>query len=202
MTTNVLGKEVSLNKEDMTPNRESPRDPARAFLLTPSRVAYIGTWNVRTMYESGKAQTIAREMKRYNITLLGIAETQWIQSGKTKLTTGELILYWGHEEEKAAHTEGVDFMMSREAQRALISWEPIRSRLITNPAEIKDIQPTQTDKSEIQHPVLTGWSHLPDLQGYLEESIPGAGGPIYIRHWRKLGTGKISVERNMSRSPR
>src|SRR4029434_3971262 len=31
----------------------------------------------------------------------------------------------------APHTEGVVFMLSKEAQRALISWEPINSRLIT-----------------------------------------------------------------------
>ena len=31
----------------------------------------------------------------------------------------------------APHTEGVAFMLSEEAQRALISWEPINSRIIT-----------------------------------------------------------------------
>jgi len=33
------------------------------------------------------------EMKRHNISLLGIAETRWIQTGQFRLSTGELILY-------------------------------------------------------------------------------------------------------------
>ena len=33
----------------------------------------IGTWNVRTMFQSGKATQIAAEMQRYNIALLGIS---------------------------------------------------------------------------------------------------------------------------------
>jgi len=56
---------------------------------------------------------VAMEMKRYNIRLLGIAETRWIQSGQVRLTTGEFILYSGHAHERAPHAEGVGFMLSR-----------------------------------------------------------------------------------------
>jgi len=45
------------------------------------------------MYEQGKASIVAMEMKRHNISLLGIAETRWIQTGQFRLSTGELILY-------------------------------------------------------------------------------------------------------------
>ena len=83
------------------------------------------------MYEAGKATAIALEMKRYNIALLGLSEVRWIKSGMVKLTSGELILYSGHNHENAIHTEGVGFMLSNEAQKSLISWEPINSRLIT-----------------------------------------------------------------------
>lgn len=34
-------------------------------------------------------------------------------------------------EENAYHTEGVRLLLSREVQKALISWEPISSRIIT-----------------------------------------------------------------------
>ena len=44
--------------------------------------------------------------------------------------TGEMILYSGHEEEDAHHTEGVAFMLSHEAQNALISWEAAGPRII------------------------------------------------------------------------
>jgi hypothetical protein len=83
------------------------------------------------MYETGKAAQVATEMRNYKLEVLGLCETRWTQSGQQRLTTGELILYSGHEAEDAHHTEGVAFMLSKEAQSALIGWEAVSSRLIT-----------------------------------------------------------------------
>ena len=62
---------------------------------------------------------------------MGLSETRWISTGKTILAIGEIVLYSGHQEEDSPHTEGVAFMMTKEASKALISWEPIISRIIT-----------------------------------------------------------------------
>jgi exonuclease III len=69
-------------------------------------------------------------MRRYKISLLGLFETKWIQTGEVRLAvaSSEPILYSGHQ---APHTEGVAFMFTKEAQRSLTSWEPINSRVIT-----------------------------------------------------------------------
>lgn len=75
------------------------------------------------MYEAGKAAQVSAEMRRYNIALLGLSETRWLQAGQKRLASGELLLYSGHEEENAAHTEGVAIMLSRTARKALIGWE-------------------------------------------------------------------------------
>ena len=82
------------------------------------------------MFETNKAAQIARERRAYNITVLGLCETRWTQSGQVRLNTGEMILYSGHEEEDAHHTEGVAFMLSHEAQNALINWEAAGPRII------------------------------------------------------------------------
>ena len=82
------------------------------------------------MYETGKAAQIAAEMRNYKLSVLGLAETRWTKSGQQKLATGELILFAGHETEGAHHTEGVAFMLSREAQSALVGWEAISPRFI------------------------------------------------------------------------
>ena len=82
------------------------------------------------MFKANKAAQIARERRAYNITVLGLHETRWTQSGQIRLNTGEMILYLGHEEEDAHHTEGVAFMLSHEAQNALISWEAAVPRII------------------------------------------------------------------------
>ena len=95
-------------------------------LLTLRTLARLATWNIRTMYETGKTAQVAREMKRYKIGVLGLSETRWLQSGQLRLSSGEQLLYSG-----APHTEGVALMLAPEAHAALIGWEPISSRIIT-----------------------------------------------------------------------
>ena len=111
---------------------ESRQEAAgRTPLLTPKATTRIATWNIRTMYEGGRAFQVAREMAKYRISVLGLSETRWLQSGQVQLATGEQLLYSGHLEDGAPHTEGVGLMLAPEAQRALIGWEPISSRIIT-----------------------------------------------------------------------
>ncbi|KAJ3609498.1 hypothetical protein NHX12_024019 [Muraenolepis orangiensis] len=51
--------------------------------------------------------------------------------GEVKLPSGQSVIYSGHEEDGANHTEGVAIMMTKETRKALIACEPISSRLIT-----------------------------------------------------------------------
>ncbi|VDO69717.1 unnamed protein product [Schistosoma margrebowiei] len=99
-------------------------------ILTARATIYLGTWNVRTMWDTGRALQIASETKRYNLEVLGISETHWRQVGQQRLTSGELLLYSGHEEENAPHTQGVALMLSKEAQNALTGWESHGPRII------------------------------------------------------------------------
>ena len=96
--------------------------------LSLFRDTTIGTWNVRTMFQSGKAAQIAAEMQKYNIALLGISESRWAQSRQKRLISREMILFSDHED--APHTEGVALMLSRSAQKALIGWESHGPRII------------------------------------------------------------------------
>ncbi|CAH8647093.1 unnamed protein product [Schistosoma intercalatum] len=99
-------------------------------LLTTRAIIYLGTRSVRTMWDTGRAFQIAAEMRRYNLEVLGISETHWTQVGQQRLTTGELLLYSGHEEENAPHTQGVALMLSKQAQNVLIGWESHGPRII------------------------------------------------------------------------
>ncbi|VDP36177.1 unnamed protein product [Schistosoma margrebowiei] len=99
-------------------------------LLTTRATIYSGTWNVRTMWNTGRAFQIAAEMRRYNLEVLGISETHCTQVGQQRLTSGELLLYSGHEEENAPHTQGVALMLSKQAQKTLIGWESHGPRII------------------------------------------------------------------------
>jgi exonuclease III len=62
-------------------------------------------------------------MNNYSLNILGICESQWTGSGKKRLVSGETLLFSGHEEEDAPHTQGVALMLSKTAERALIGWK-------------------------------------------------------------------------------
>ncbi|VDP28474.1 unnamed protein product, partial [Schistosoma curassoni] len=81
------------------------------------------------MWDTGRAFQIAAEMRRYNLEVLGISETHWTQVGQQRLTSGELLLYSGHEE-NAPHTQGVALMLFKRPQNALIGWESHGPRII------------------------------------------------------------------------
>jgi hypothetical protein len=125
------GARRPLNERRMKLDGQIRKEARKLRLLNPKSTTKIGTWNVRSMYIPGKAQIIANEMKAYGISILGIAEARWNEAGQTRLTSGETIIYSGHMEENAAHSDGVAIMISKEAQRTLIGWEPVSARVIT-----------------------------------------------------------------------
>ena len=111
---------------------ESRKESARLTpLLTHRALPRQATWNIRTMYETGKTIQVAREMKNYKFSVLGLSETRWLQSGQLRLSSREQLLYSGHIEDGAPHTEGVALMLAPKAHAALIDWEPVNSRILT-----------------------------------------------------------------------
>ena len=66
-------------------------------LASPKSTIKIGTWNVRTMYRIGKTAVVAREMRKYDIDVLGISECRWAGFGRMKTQTCT-------QEEKMMHT--------------------------------------------------------------------------------------------------
>ena len=140
---------------------EEPR--GRTCLPILRKVSRIGTWNVRTMYQTGKSVEVAREFKSYQMDILGITETRWIGSGQIRLRTGETVLYSGHEEENADHTQGVGFMLSARAAKALISWEPAGSRII--PASFR------TNKKKINLNIINCYAPTNCKDGTVKEKF-------------------------------
>ena len=128
----VLEEEGLSLRRCMTSCQESREEAATlTTLLTTRKTLNIGTWNIRTMFESGKALQIAREMHNYNLVLERLCETRWMQSGQLRLTTGEMVLYSEHEESSAPCTEGVALLLTEETRKALIGWEARGRRFIT-----------------------------------------------------------------------
>ena len=51
----------------MTQDRQTRKESTLPKLLTPKTITKIGTWNVRSMYEEGKAAIIGKEMGNYGL---------------------------------------------------------------------------------------------------------------------------------------
>ena len=103
----------------------------RKNLLELKSKIRIGCWNVRTLYQAGKLAQLAKEMRRYKLSIIGVCESRWNPFGKVTTSSGETYLYSGNEREEDAHTHGVGLLLSKDAEKSLIEWEPVSERIIT-----------------------------------------------------------------------
>lgn len=80
------------------------------------------------MYRGGTSAQIAREMKGYQLDILGISECRWTGAEKTRVAPAQTVIYSGDEE---LYKGGVAIMISHSAVKLLIEWTPISYRIIT-----------------------------------------------------------------------
>ena len=120
------------NLADMMHGSQSREDAPRLMtsFLDPKHVTSLGTWNVRTLYQAGKSAQVAKEMRRYNLLLLGLCEVRWLGAGQRTLETGEELLYSGKKEGEH-HEEGVGILIAKEVRNSLLEWEAVSPRIIT-----------------------------------------------------------------------
>ena len=94
----------------MNPLGESRQEAqGRKSLLQLKSKIRIGCWNVRTLYQAGKLAQLAKEMRRYKLSIIG----------KVTTSSGETYLYSGNEREEDAHTHGVGLLLSKDAAKSL-----------------------------------------------------------------------------------
>ena len=125
----VVTENTNTQLDHRTRQRMTPKPPRK--LLSPKSSVKIGQWNVRTMYEVGKCAQVIAEMRRYNISILGISEMRWNTCGRMITATGEMLLYSGKENANDIHEMGVGFILTREASASLMEWEPVSARIVT-----------------------------------------------------------------------
>ena len=116
----------------MNPLGESRQEAqGRKSLLQLKSKIRIGCWNVRTLYQAGKQAQLAKEMRRYKLSIIGVCESRWNTFGKVTTSSGETYLYSGNERNEDAHTHGVGLLLLKDAAKSLIEWEPVSERIIT-----------------------------------------------------------------------
>jgi hypothetical protein len=68
-----LAEEESSPVEQMTQAGESPWEASALTTLLINKIkARTGTWNIQTLYETGRTSQVSREMHRYNFKIFGL----------------------------------------------------------------------------------------------------------------------------------
>ena len=98
------------------------RHPATVCNRSTIRVA---TWNVRTLYQSGKLENVKQEMRRLNINILGISETRWSKSGHFMID-GFKIIYSGGDK----HERGVGLLMDSDISKCVLGYWTLSERVL------------------------------------------------------------------------
>ena len=86
----------------------------------------MATWNVRTLQQCGKLTNVINEMGRYNISVVGVAETHWTGSGYFSTDGGELVIYLSGD----LRRRGVAVIFSQAAANSMMTYMAISDRLI------------------------------------------------------------------------
>ena len=103
-------------------------DSPTADTLKPNKKSRIGTWNVRTLYQTGKLSQVVKEFDNYRLDLLGLCETRWTGSDKKSLQSGHTFIYSGRGDD--IHEQGVGLLMSKKVSNSLLEWQPFGPRFI------------------------------------------------------------------------
>ena len=123
---------VSLFTMMATPSGSTPGDKLEERqtkkIKLPTKGITVGTWNVRTLYATGKLGELCHEMNRYSWNVLGISEVRWLNFGEATTDEGHKIWYSG---ERDKHELGVAIMVHKDTTNSVISWQPVSSRIIT-----------------------------------------------------------------------
>ena len=53
--------------------------------LNPKKKTRVATWNVQTLYQTGKLAQVVTEFDRYKLDFLGITEVRWLGCDKKVL---------------------------------------------------------------------------------------------------------------------
>ncbi|CAM4979656.1 unnamed protein product [Rotaria socialis] len=111
-------EKLATGKNSCTTKNTQKLKPAKNTLT-------VGTWNVQTLWTAGKLELLRNEMKRFRYDIIGISEVRW--TGKGETPNGDFI--WSGEE--SSHMRGVGFLLSTQAKKALIGYNPTSSRIIS-----------------------------------------------------------------------
>lgn len=98
------------------------------FMKLTHKNLVTGTWNVRTLFASGKVDELEHELAGYQWDIVGLAETRWTGMGETRTNGGNKIWFSGHD---SKHQHGVAFIVNKKTIGSVLGCAPLSCRLIS-----------------------------------------------------------------------
>ena len=125
-------KPAARTKKSWTSTAQRQKRSAIATrLLSTREIQRFGTWNVRTLRGLGKKEQLAREMKRYRLSILAVTETHLPGEGEMILEEGSdyTMIFSGRRDESNA--EGVGLALTPHARATMRCHQAVSSRVLT-----------------------------------------------------------------------
>ena len=102
-------------------NRHAKRFPSKKLFRT-------GTWNIRTLLETGAATVLVAELEKAKINIMALQEVRWPSIGET--SCGSYTILWFGPTAGTPRSAGVALALDQSAVASIISWHPISERLL------------------------------------------------------------------------
>ena len=119
------------SNEDVRPNSTAESRmsdvPKRNTSLRLGEVLNCGTWNVRTLKETGKLHLLLSEAGRVNCDILGVAEIRW--AGRGHFESNDHTIYYSGSDRGGYR--GVGIILTKKIAKSVMGYNPVNERIIS-----------------------------------------------------------------------
>ena len=178
--------EVHFNDDsDLKSSRRSVSN--NDHLKANRRCLTISTWNVRTLYMTGKLDNLIKEAAEMDIDTMGVAETHWNGDGII-YKEDHIFIYSGGEE----HKHGVDILLKKRMQKFVMGTFPASERnlLVKIKAKPFNISIIQTYAPTHEYPEEQLEEYYEELQRLIKEVKSDEELIVMGDYNAKVGKGK------------
>ena len=148
--------------------------PGVVIMRNPRTTINIGQWNVRTMQRTGKLENVINEMKKLNISIMGLGETRWKGTGDQINEEGYRIIHSGGKKME----RGVAIILDKRLANRIknIVYKGDRILMVKIDYEPKDIVIIQVYMPTSQHRD----EEIEEMYEEIEELMESAGGDFTV----------------------